>query len=283
MFYFQQMFMNALNGIDSQNITSGVVGIASTILILSFLYGAYQAFASGGDVRALGIAGIKYLLLGLVFANYGSIFRDINTMFNSVALSITNLASATDMFSNWMTQLQTYWSTNGTQSLWSIIGGVGASLSGLLDAALVIVAFILMPITYALFALFYSLYGSVLYVTGPFVLALLPANGVGQLARTYLVNMLVFQAWGLLYAIFSALMVVLNVNSVNNVLNSGGVAGFFQNASQDLLLALASILFSICIALIPFMASRIIKGDVGSTVLVLLRSATWSGKMTGKL
>ena len=283
MFYFQQMFMNALNGIDSQNITSGVVGIASTILILSFLYGAYQAFASGGDVRALGIAGIKYLLLGLVFANYGSIFRDINSMFNSVSLSITNLASATDMFSNWMTQLQTYWSTNGTQSLWSIIGGVGASLSGLLDAALVIVAFILMPITYALFALFYSLYGSVLYVTGPFVLALLPANGVGQLARTYLVNMLVFQAWGLLYAIFSALMVVLNVNSVNNVLNSGGVGGFFQNASQDLLLALASILFSICIALIPFMASRIIKGDVGSTVLVLLRSATWSGKMTGKL
>ena len=283
MFYFQQMFMNALNGIDSQNITSGVVGIASTILILSFLYGAYQAFASGGDVRALGIAGIKYLLLGLVFANYGSIFRDINSMFNSVALSITNLASATDMFSNWMTQLQTYWSANGTQSLWSIIGGVGASLSGLLDAALVIVAFILMPITYALFALFYSLYGSVLYVTGPLVLALLPSNTVGQLARTYLVNMLVFQAWGLLYAIFSALMVVLNVNSVNNVLNSGGVAGFFQNASQDLLLALASILFSICIAFIPFMASRIVKGDVGGTVLVLLRSATWTGKMAGKL
>ena len=115
------------------------------------------------------------------------------------------------------------------------------------------------------------------------MLALLPSNTVGQLARTYLVNMLVFQAWGLLYAIFSALMVVLNVNSVNNVLNSGGVAGFFQNASQDLLLALASILFSICIAFIPFMASRIVKGDVGGTVLVLLRSATWTGKMAGKL
>jgi len=283
MFYFQQMFMNALSGIDGQNITAGIVGIASTILIVSFLFGAYQSFASGGDVRALGIAGIKYLLLGLVFANYGRVFRDVNSMFNSAAQSITSLSGATDMFSNWMTQLQTYWSSNGTQSLWSIIGGVGASLSGLLDALLILVAFILLPITYALFALFYSLYGSVLYVTGPLVLALLPANGVGQLARTYLVNMLVFQSWGLLYAIFSALMVVLNVNSVSNVLNSGGVAGFFQNASQDLLLALASILFSICIAFIPFMANRIIKGDVGSTVLVLLRSATWSGKMIGKM
>jgi len=216
MFYFEQMFLNALDGIDGSNITDGVVGIASTILIVSFLYGAYQAFSSGGDV---------------------------NGMFNSVAQSITGLVSATDMFSDWMTQLQQYWSQNGTQSLWSIIGGVGASLSGLLDALLIIVAFILMPITYALFALFYSLYRSILYVTGPLVLALLPANGIGQLARIYLVNMLIFQAWGLLYAIFSALAVVLNVNSVNNVLNSGGVAGFFQNASQDLLLALASILF----------------------------------------
>ena len=104
MFYFQSMFMNALNGIDSQGITAGVVGIASTILIVSFLYAAYQSFASGGDVRALGIAVIKYLLLGLVFANYGAIFRDVNSMFNSVAQSITNLASSTDMFSNWMTQ-----------------------------------------------------------------------------------------------------------------------------------------------------------------------------------
>ena len=280
MFYFQSMFMNALNGIDSQNITAGIVQIANTILIVSFLYAAYQSFASGGDVRALGIAGIKYLLLGLVFANYGAIFRDVNSMFNSVAQSITNLASATDMFSNWMTQLQTYWTANGNQSLWSAIGGTA---SGLLDTLLILVAFILMPITYALFALFYSLYGSVLYVTGPLVLALLPSNTVGQLARTYLVNMLVFQAWGLLYAIFSALMVALNVNSVSNVLNSGGVGGFFQNASQDLLLALASILFSICIAFIPFMASRIVKGDMGSTVLVLLRSATWTGKMAGKL
>jgi len=280
MFYFQSMFMNALNGIDSQNITSGIVQIASTILIVSFLYAAYQSFASGGDVRALGIAGIKYLVLGLVFANYGSIFRDVNGMFNSVDQSIANLASATDMFSNWMTQLQTYWTANGNQSLWSAIGGTA---SGLLDTLLILVAFILMPITYALFALFYSLYGSVLYVTGPLVLALLPSNTVGQLARTYLVNMLVFQSWGLLYAIFSALMVALNVNSVNNVLNSGGVGGFFQNASQDLLLALASILFSICIAFIPFMASRIVKGDMGSTVLVFLRTATWTGKMAGKL
>ena len=76
MFYFQTTFLQALNSIDSFNITSGVVGVAESILLLSFLYSAYQAFAAGGDVRALAISGTKYLVLGLVFATYGTVFRD---------------------------------------------------------------------------------------------------------------------------------------------------------------------------------------------------------------
>jgi len=260
MFYFQTMFQQALDSIDSFSITSGVVGVAETILLLSFLYSAYQAFAMGGDVRALAVSGAKYLALGLVFASYGTAFRDVNSAFNSVAQSISNSVGAGDLFSNWMTQLGQYWSTNGNQSLWSLIGGIAASLSGLLDALLIIVAYMIFPITYALFALFYSLYGSILYVTGPFVLALLPAYGMGQLARTYLVNLLIFQAWGLVYAIIGALTVAINMNSVQAVRNSGGVAGFFQNASADLLLALASILFSVAIAFIPYLASRRVAG-----------------------
>jgi hypothetical protein len=272
MFYFQTMFLQALNSIDSFSITSGIVGIAETILLLSFLYSAYQAFAMGGDVRALAISGAKYLALGLVFAAYGTVFRDVNSAFNSVAMSISSSVGAGDLFSNWMTQLGQYWSTNGNQSLWSLIGGLAASLSGFLDALLIIVAYILFPITYALFALFYSLYGSILYVTGPFVLALLPAYGMGQLARTYLINLLIFQAWGLVYAIIGALTVAINMNSVQAVLNSGGVGGFFQNASADLLLALASILFSIAIAFIPYLASRIVRGDIGTTAMMVVKS-----------
>jgi hypothetical protein len=272
MFYFQSMFQQALNSIDSFSITSGIVGIAETILLLSFLYSAYQSFAMGGDVRALAISGAKYLALGLVFTSYGTVFRDVNSAFNSVAMSISNSVGAGDLFSNWMTQLGQYWTTNGNQSLWSLVGGFAASLSGFLDALLIIVAYILFPITYALFALFYSLYGSILYVTGPFVLALLPAYGMGQLARTYLINLLIFQAWGLVYAIIGALTVAINMNSVQAVLNSGGVGGFFKNASADLLLALASILFSIAIAFIPYLASRIVRGDIGSTAMMVVRS-----------
>ena len=272
MFYFQSMFQQALNSIDSFSITSGIVGISETILLLSFLYSAYQAFAMGGDVRALAVSGAKYLALGLVFASYGTVFRDVNNAFNSIAMSISNSVGVGDLFSNWMTQLGQYWNTNGNQSLWSLVGGLAASLSGFLDALLIIVAYLIFPITYALFALFYSLYGSILYVTGPLVLSLLPAYGVGQLARSYLVNLLIFQAWGVVYAIIGALTVAINMNSVQAVLNSGGVAGFFQNATADELLALASILFSVAIAFIPFLASRIVRGDIGSTVMMVVKS-----------
>jgi len=80
-----------------------------------------------------------------------------------------------------------------------------------------------------------------------------------------------------------ALMFALNVNSVNNVLNSGGARRFFQNASQDLLLALASILFSICIAFIPFMASASSKATWEGRSGPASAPRTWTGKMAGKL
>jgi hypothetical protein len=62
-----------------------VLGVAGTILLLSFLWSAYQAFSSGSDVRMFAVSGIGYLVLGLVFVDYGNIFRGVNSMFNSVA------------------------------------------------------------------------------------------------------------------------------------------------------------------------------------------------------
>ena len=37
-----------------------------------------------------------------------------------------------------------------------------------------LVGYLILPFTYTLFTLFYALYGSILYVVGPFVLALIP-------------------------------------------------------------------------------------------------------------
>lgn len=271
MFYFQQLFQTALNGIDGTNIMPTVLGIAGSILLLSFLFAAYQAFTSGGDVRLLGIAGIKYLILGLVFASYGAVFRDVNGMFNSVADFIYNSTGVGDVFSNWLNQLEQYWQANGNVSMWNLVTGL---VSGVISSLLILSAFVIFPICYLIFTVFYAMYGSVLYVTGPFVLALLPIKGLGQLARTYLVNMMIFQAWGLVYAIIQVLMSAVNLASINAVLSANGVLNSFVGSSQMILLAMTAILFSISIALVPFIASRIVRGDVGSTMMTVLTALT---------
>ena len=271
MFYFQQLLQTALNGIDTANVTGAVLGVAGTILLLSFLYSAYQAFAAGGDVRMLAISGIKYLILGLVFANYGTVFRDVNGMFNSVANFIYNSTGVGDLFANWMNQLAQYWQANGSTSLWNLVTGL---VSGVISLMLILSAFVLFPICYLIFTVFYSMYGSVLYVTGPFVLALLPTRGLGQLSRTYIVNLMTFQAWGLIYALLQVLMSAVNLSSINAVLGANGVLNSFVGSSQMILLALTASIFSFSIALIPFMASRIVRGDVGSTMMTMVSAMT---------
>jgi len=271
MFYFEQLLQTALNGIDTANVTSAVLGVAGTILLLSFLYSAYEAFAAGGDVRMLASSGTKYLVLGLVFANYGAVFRDVNGMFNSVANFIYNSTGVGDLFANWMNQLAQYWQANGSTSLWNLVTGLA---SGVISLMLILSAFVIFPICYLIFTVFYAMYGSVLYVTGPFVLALLPTRGLGQLSRTYLVNLMIFQAWGLIYAIIQVLMSAVNLSSINAVLGANGVLNSFAGSSEMILLALTASIFSFSIALIPFIASRIVRGDVGSTMMTMVSTMT---------
>lgn len=271
MFYFEQLFQTALNGIDSANVTSAVLGIAGTILLLSFLYSAYEAFAAGGDIRMLAVSGIKYLILGLVFASYGIVFRAVNGMFNSVADFIYNATGVGDVFSNWMSQLAQYWLSNGNVSTWNLVTGL---VSGVISILLILGAFVIFPVCYLIFTVFYAMYGSVLYVTGPFVLALLPTRGLGQLSKTYLVNLMTFQAWGLIYAILQVLMSAVNLSSIDAVLNANGVLNSFVGSSQMILLALTANIFSLSILLIPFIASRIVRGDVGSSMMTLVNAMT---------
>lgn len=96
---------------------------------------------------------------------------------------------------------------------------------------------------------------------------------MGQLSRTYFVNLMIFQSWGLLYAILQVLITALQMNSVNAVLNGNGVLNAFVGSSQMVLLGAVSVLFSIAIALIPFIASRIVRGEVGATLSALISAA----------
>jgi hypothetical protein len=274
-FYFEQVLQTALNGID-QNVTSPVLQIAGVILILSLLYAVYEAYSNGSDVRALGVAGTKYLVLGLVFLNYQSAFRSVNGMFNSVADFIYSTNGIGDVIQSWLNSVSAYIGQQGSSSFWTLVTG---AISGLLDVILILVGLVILPVSYTLFTLAYAMYGSILYLIGPFVLALWPSRIMGQLSRTYFVNLMIFQSWGLLYAILQVLITALQMNSINSVLNGNGVLNAFVGSSQMVLLGAVSILFSIAIALIPFIASRIVRGEVGNTVFAVAALANRAAKV----
>ena len=279
-FYFEQLLQTGLNGIDQQGITAAVLQIAGVMLILSLLWSVYEAYSNGGDVRLLGVAAVKYLVLGLVFLNYQSAFRAVNSMFNGVADGIYNLSGGMDVIKAWGNSLSQAWSSNPNwfSALWNwATGGISAIVAGLIT----LVGYLILPFTYTLFTLFYALYGSILYVVGPLVLALIPSRGLGQLGRTYFVNMMVFQCWGLLYAILQSLMTALQITDPMQF--NGSFLQAFVGSSQMIVMSVASVLLSIMVALIPFIASRIVRGDIGSTLMTVISGAMTAGAVASGL
>src|SRR5215469_5493767 len=266
-FYFEQLLQNGLNGIDQQGITGAILQIAGVVLVLSLLWGVYEAYCNGGDVRVLGVTAVKYLVLGLIFLNYQSAFRAVNSMFNGVADGIYKLSGGLDAVRSWLNSLSQAWNSNPSwfSSLWNLVtGGVSAIVAGLIT----LIGYLILPFTYTLFTFFYALYGSILYVVGPFVLALIPSRGFGQLGRIYFVNLMIFQCWGLLYAILQALMSALQITDPMQF--NGSWLQAFVGSSQMIVMSVASVLLAVMVALIPFMASRIVRGDIGSTLMTVV-------------
>jgi hypothetical protein len=245
--------------------------VAYGILLASLLFSAYEAWAKGGVVRALGVAALKYLALGLLFSNggsiYDSIFRSVLGAFDQMAHAMA-VAGPGDVFASWLNDIQNT-SVNST----TILNLITGAFAGALSAALLLIAMVVYPVAYTIFAVLYSLFGSILYVVGPLVLALMPSMGLGNLARRYAVNFFVFSAWGLLYGIFCRLAFALNINSMAAITSAGNFAGALNGAANEVLLAAASILFSVCIMLIPYLAKRIVEGDLGSAMFAVLASA----------
>jgi hypothetical protein len=267
-FYFQQLLNTALAGIDGTAIISTVTNFAFAILLIGFLLGLYQAAFRGGDLQALAGTAVKYLVVAMIVSNWATVFRGVNGSFNTVANFIGSSSGAGDMFQSWMGQLQQQFANNPSLTLTDIITGDAAAT---ITVVLLVVAYLLYALAMIVFCFFYTLFGAVLYVVGPLVLALIPISAVGQLGKVYAVNVMIWNAWGILYAVFGALITAIQVNQVNNILGNGFL-GFLKGTGDSVMLGLVSIFYALAIALIPFIAKRIISGDVGSTAFALVRA-----------
>jgi len=270
MFYFQQLLNMAMAGIDRTSIIPTIVNFAFAILLVGFMVGLYQAAFRGGDLQGLATAAIKYIVVAMIISNWSAVFRDVNGSFDAVANFIGNSSGAGDMFQNWMGQLQQQFASNPGLTLWDIITGDPA---GTITVLLLLIAYVIYALAIIIFCFFYVLFGSLLYVLGPLVLALIPIVGVGQLGKAYVLNLMTWNAWGILYAVFGALITAIQFNRVNDVLGNGFL-GFLRGMSDSTLLGLVSIFYALAVALIPLIAKRMISGDVGSAVYSLVRAAS---------
>ena len=269
MFYFEHLLNTALGAIDGTRVIPTITNMAFAILLIGFLVGLYQAALRGGDLQALAVTAIKYLVVAMILSNWTTVFRDVNGSFTAVADFVSNSSGAGDMFMNWMTQLQQQATTNPNLTFWDMITG---DISGTITVGLLLIAYIVYALAIIIFCFFYTLYGTVLYVTGPLVLALIPVSGIGQLGKTYAINLMIWNAWGILYSVFGALITAIHFNQVNNVLGNGFL-GFLQGVPDSTMLGLVSIFYALAVAMVPFIAKGIISGDVGSTVMALVRAA----------
>src|ERR1700689_4374951 len=104
MFYFQSMFQQVYNGITSSAVIPAVQQVANAILLLAALFAVYEAYAKGGDARALALAGVRYLFMGLVISQYPNVFINVNNAFANIAQMI----APTDVWTNFRDQVQNY-------------------------------------------------------------------------------------------------------------------------------------------------------------------------------
>jgi hypothetical protein len=266
---FERFLTQAVSGIDSTGITSGMQNVAYVVLLVGFLWQVYQSLLHGGDVRGLGTGLIKYVVTAVVVMNYGSVFTTINQGFVNGGNWVSN-ASGGNVLQNWGTDLQAQFTQDGTQQLWGLITG---SIAGLIDGLLIIVAYLLYPIVVVIFGFFYMFYGSVLYIFGPIVIALMPLGGANRLAKSYIENIFIWNAWPILYGGFGALITAVQMGQVGQMLNQNNFLGGLGNLEGSFLIGIVSIVYSLAIAVIPFIAKRIVSGDVGSTAAAMVGTA----------
>jgi hypothetical protein len=267
---FEQFLTQAVQGIDSTGITSGMQNVGYVVLVVGFLWQVYQSALHGGDVRGLGTNLIKYVVTALVLMNYGAVFTTTNQGFVNAGNWIGNASGGLNLLDNWRSDIQTQFSQVGFQQLWGLVTG---SIAGLIDAILILVAYLLYPLVIVIFGFFYILYGSILYIFGPLVISLMPLGATNRIAKAYVENVFIWNAWPILYGGFGALLSAVQMGQVGQMLSQNSFLGGLGSLEGSFLIGFASIIFSLAIAVIPFMAKRIVSGDVGSTAGVLIGAA----------
>jgi hypothetical protein len=268
---FENFLHSAVNGIQGSGVITGMMNVAYVIMLVGFLWEVYQSALHGGDVKGLGKSLVKYLATALVVKAWPDVFTSVNHAFVSAGSWMTSQSGAGNVLDTWMSNLKEQFQQNGYQHTWNLITG---EMAGLIDAILIFIAYLLYPIVSVIFGFFYMMMGSILFACGPLVVALLPLGATNRLAKAYIENVFIWNAWPLLYGVLGMLIAAVHLDNMSTILANQGFLGALNGMEGSFLVGLISIVYSIAIAAIPFLAKSIVNGDVGSAARQMIAAAT---------
>ena len=200
-FEFQSMMTSVVNGISGSLLTA-VQSVAYTLMTICLVLGIYEAYVKGGDIRSLAATFLKYAVAAFVIGYWSNFFSDLFTGFNQIANTIDSSYGAGDLAANWLNGLKALWTSQGYDS---IFNGIAFSPSAILTVLEIFLAYVIYPIAVQIFALIYTFWGSCLFAMGPLVIALAPSAVVNSLTKYYTLNLAVWNAWTVIYAVFACL------------------------------------------------------------------------------
>src|ERR1700759_2172922 len=101
----------------------------------------------------------------------------------------------------------------------------------------------------------------------------MPLGAANLLAKSYVENIFIWNAWPILYGGFGALLTPVQIGQIGPMLNQNSFLGGLGNLEGSVLIGIVSIVYPLAIAVIPFIAKRIVSGDVGSTAAAMVGAA----------
>jgi hypothetical protein len=282
-FQFQSMMTTVVSSI-SGSMLSSIQTVAYMLMTICLALGIYEAYVRGGDLRSLATTFLKYAVAAFAIGYWSNVFSDTFSGFNTIASGIDNSFGGFDLISDWSNGLKQLFESNGYDAMMKSIPWTPAALLTLLELAL---AYIIYPLCTQIFAVIYSFWGSCLFAIGPFVIALAPSSLVNSLSKYYTLNLIVWNAWTVLYAVFGCLISAIHMNDVNAIASgNAGAIGFGGFAGAGPLdggieaIGLISILYAILILLIPAVAAFVLRGQfsaVGAGLALAASRITNSG------
>jgi hypothetical protein len=249
----------------SQGVLNGLLGpiqaMAYAILVVTLLMGVYESFLAGGSLRQLAVTLVKFGVAAALIGQWGTFIGDVVQAGTTLASNFLN--GNVDMLVHWLIDLNnTMTNTNLTTLLAS---GLSSLAMGLVMLSIIILSTVLFISCMKILTICFVFWGGVLFCVGPFMVALTPSGVVSSHARSYFRSLAEWAMWPMLYAMFVTLMNAAGMGTVSAVLGQASIitpgSGVDQSTNNAVTLAVSSLLYGVCIILIPFIAHYVVGGS----------------------